>query len=88
MIPSLSTVPASDLLKPGSKICWSYRLHHVVAIVIDEGETLFVLKYWIPRKQRWDYKVIWKCEYDFCRQEVVDAYTVELINEVCDRRAM
>jgi hypothetical protein len=60
--------PPSALLKPGSKISWMDHLHHVVGMVADEGERLFVLKYWIPRKQRWDYKVIMEVEYESMRE--------------------
>ncbi len=67
-ISSHSDNPPSALLKPGSKIFWIQYIHHVVDLVSDRGERLFVLKKWRPSKQRWDYKVIMEVEYEYMRE--------------------
>ena len=69
MSSSYSTNPPSETLKPGSKIFWMSRRHHIVAIFHDQGEQFFAIKLWFPSKQRWEYRVISQFEYDFVVNE-------------------
>ena len=59
------------VLKPGHKFHYDGYLYHVVLPFEDNGEQLYVMKYYGKHKQWWHYEIWSAAEYDIVVEKVL-----------------